>query len=355
MKRGPGSSWIAALALLLLFALPAWVPSVAWRLQPAKALDVVVVDKATPFEHAAIPWLLQAMKIVNKEGRFLDSARDYVGFDAAIGKGRDLTDEDLADADVLVMRGWGADPLGLDRSPPIHRGLTDDESSVVDAFAARGGMVLGDVSALASGDDARRRLEALFGVRWTKWLARYWTNLRDPNEVPRWVGEVYERVNGRPFDLQGGGVVFVQQGGDIVVLRDHDDLRTGGILQERTRGGAVLDLPERGEFASWMDVVESVGSEVVCEHVVATTQAGEQKLVAHGLSPRFPAVTRRWNAWYFAGDFDGEPKDLGNPERAWLLAYRQAEAGCSRHTANEGFFWGWYMPIVSRLLASHAK
>jgi hypothetical protein len=368
VKLQPALLWSATLGAL---ALAAVTPLVAWRLQTAKTLDVVIVDKTAPFRdyraHAAIPWLLHAMKIRDRGGRFLDPERDYVGFDPVSKKGHDLTDDDLASADVLVVTDtYGVyagdyerpgEQAALDRSPKIYGGLTDDEARVIEAFASRGGMVLGEFNAFASptGDEARKRLEALFGVRWTKWVARYWPNLRDPNEVPRWVSGIYERVNGHPLDMRGGGFVFVREDSDIVVLRDEEDLRSGIVAQERTPGGAVFDFPERGAFANWMDIVDATGSEVLYEHVVATTPAGERKLASHGLSRRFPAVTRRWEAWYFAGDFVDSTMDLGSPERAWLLAYRRAAVGCERAAADEAFFWGWYAPIMSRLLASRAR
>jgi hypothetical protein len=346
------------------------LPYAAWRLQRARTLDVVILDKTAAFrndrEHAAIPWLLHAMKIEGRSRTFLDPARDYIGFDPVTRKGRDLSDEDVADADVLVVADtYGVyagdyeppgDQAALERSPRIYGGLTYDEARVIDAFAARGGMVIGEFNAFASPTDeqARARVEALFGVRWTKWVARYWPDLRDEKQVPRWVGRVYERVYGRPFDVTGGGLVFVREDSDIVVLEDGRDLRSGIVSQERTPGGAVFEFPERGAFAYWIDVVEATASEIIYEHVVDTTPAGDAQLAAHGLARRFPAVTRRWGTWYFAGDFLDRAMDLGDPERAWLLPMRRATVGCGG-AADEGSFWGWYVPIVARLLASRAR
>jgi hypothetical protein len=360
---------IAAITLVVSALIVA--PYAAWRLQTPRTLEVVIVDKTAPFrnyrEHAAIPWLLHAMKIKSATGNFLDPERDYIGFDPVTRRGHDLTGEDLAYADVLIVTDtYGVyvgdyerpgDQAALERSPKIYGGFTDDEARAVEAFATRGGMVLGEFNAFASPtvERARARLESLFGVRWTKWVARYWPNLRDANEVPQWLGHIYERVHGHPFDLTGGGLVFVREDSDIVVLRDGEDLHAGVVSQVRTPGGAVFDFPERGAFWYWMDVVETTGSEVLYEHVVDTTPAGEKKLAEHGLSRRFPAVTRRWDAWYFAGDFVDNTIDLGYPERAWLLTLRRARVGCGGAPADEGFFWGWYAPIVSRLLASRAR
>jgi hypothetical protein len=363
------TSWRIVAALVVAVTLTA-APYVSWRLASPKTLEVVIVDKTVPFvdyrEHTAVPWLLHAMKITNASGTFLDPARDYVGFDPASKKGHDLTDADVASADVLVVTDtYGVyagdyerpgDQAALERSPKIYGGVSDDEARVIEAFAGRGGMVLGEFNTFASptADAARARVESIFGVRWTGWVARYWPDLQDRNEVPRWVGRVYEHVMGHQFDLRGGGLVFIRADTDIVVLRQDEDLRGGIVSQVRTPGGAVFDFPERGAFWYWMDLVEATASEVLYEHVVDTTPAGEKKLTAHGLPRRFPAVTRRWEAWYFAGDFVDSSIELGSPERAGLLPLRRAAAGCGGAT-DERFFWGWYAPIVSRLLASRAR
>jgi hypothetical protein len=354
-------------ALLVLLA----TPRIAWWLEPSRTLEVVIVDKTVPFnnfrEHAALPWLLHAMKLRDSIGHFLDPSRDYIGFDPVARVGHDLSGDKLTYADVLfVTDTYGVyvgdyerpdNQAALERSPKIYGGVTDDEAQVIEAFAARGGMVIAEFNAFASPteDGPRARLEELFGVRWTRWVARYWPNLQDANEVPRWVGRVYRRVTGHPFDVAGGGLVFVREDRDILVLRDGEDLEPGVVSQQRTARGAVFGFPERGTFWYWMDVVEATDGEVLYEHVVDATAAGKQKLAAHGLPLRFPALAKRRDAWYFAGDFVDTSFDLGSPERAWLLSYRQTRSGCSGAGAEEGFFWGWYAPIVSRLFASRAR
>ena len=369
MKRLGVSVRVALTALGALTALA--TPSILWRIQPSKTLGVVVVDKTVPFrnyrEHAAIAWLLHAMKIKEPGGAFLDPARDYLGFDPDTRRGVDLTADRVAEADMLFL----ADTYGvyagdyerpgeqaaLERSPKIYGGLSEDEARVIEDFAAHGGLLVGEFNAFASPTDdrTRARLEALFGVRWTRWVARYWPNLRDGNEVPRWVARLYEHVYGAPFDLHGGGLVFVHDDGDIVVLRDDEDLGARIVTQERTPAGAVFGFPERGAFYYWFDVVEPTASEVLYEHVVDATEAGERKLAAHGLSRRFPAVTRRWEVWYFAGDFVDTAMDLGSPERAGILRWRQARSLLGGVSVEEGTFWGWYAPILSRLFAARAR
>ena len=346
-------------------------PRIAWRLMRARTLKVVVVDKTVPFrnyrEHDAIPWMLRAMKIHGPSGEFLDPARDYIGFDPATRTGRDLTAADLASADTLIVtdtygvyRGdydHPGDTAALERSPKIYGGLTEDEAAVIEDFHARGGLVLAEFNTFASPTPtpARARLEALFGVRWTRWVARYWPDLQDPREVPRWVGAAYERAYGAPFDLTGAGLVFVHEDGDIVVLRARDDLDAEVLTQERTPVGDEFAFPARGAFWYWIDVLDPAGADVLYDHVVHATEAGRLKLSKHGLPVRFPAVTRRDDAYYFAGDFVDSGIDLGNPQRAGLLSYEESRGQGCAHGEGESYFWGFYAPIMSRLLASRAR
>jgi hypothetical protein len=347
----------------------AFGPHLAWWFMPSRTLSVTIVDKTVPFrnyrEHAAIPWILHAMKVRSPAGRFLDPAQDYRGFDPVTKTGHDLTDDDLASADTLVVTDTygvyqgdyehGGERAALERSAKIYGGLSYTEVAAIEAFAARGGLVLAEFNTFASPTEpaARSRLEVLFGVRWTRWVARYWSDLQDANEVPRWVGATYERVYRAPFDLTGPGLVFVHEDGDIVVLRDTIDLDRDVLTQDRTPTGAEFGFPERGRFRYWVDLVDSAGADVLYEHVVHATAAGQAKLAAHGLPLRFPAVTRRAVAYYFAGDFADSGLDLGSPERAYLIGYRRARAvGCGG--GDESYFWSFYAPIMARLLASRA-
>jgi hypothetical protein len=358
--------WIA-LALAVVFS-----PQIAWKLQRPRTLDVVIVDKTVPFrkyrEHAGIPWLLHAMKIRGSSGHFLDAASDYIGFDPGTRKGTDLTAEHLAHADALVITDTYGVYLGdyerpneeaaLERSPRIYGGLSETEANAIEAFAGRGGLVVGEFNTFASPTPlpARRTMERVFGVRWTRWVARYWPDLQDTSEVPKWVGRVWENINHTPFDMKGGGIVFVREDQDIEVLLDGDDLESRAVSQERTPRGEALGLPERGAFRFWMDVVDATDAEVLYEHVIGATMAGKFKLARHGLGDRFPALTKRDKSWYFAGDFVDTTIELGNPERLGIVRWRTLTSGFWSRTAPEDtFFWDLYAPVVTQLFAERAR
>jgi hypothetical protein len=359
--------WIAALALLA--ATIGFGPRLGWLLMAPRPRKVVVVDKSVPFqkyrEHQNLHWLLRAWKVPDPSGRFLEPERDYLGFDPIERVGRDLRPEDLSSADVLfvadtygVYRGdylRPGDVAALERSPKIYGGMTSSEAAALIEFGDRGGLVVAEFNTFASPTDeaTRRRLEAFFGLRWTRWVGRYWPNLRDPSEVPSWVGEVYERLHQRPFDLTGPGLVFVRDDADMVILQPPHHLEPSIMAMLRTAEGDDIDgLPERGWYRFWTDVVEAEGAEVVYEFEVQCTPRGRALLQEHGLRARFPAVLRHptrsgRHSWYLAGDFVDTLTELGDAERWGLLSWRRVVL---RGTPEARFMWGWYAPLMERIV-----
>jgi hypothetical protein len=186
-------------------------------------------------------------------------------------------------------------------------------------------------------------------------VARYSPDLAEESEVPAWLGRLYQRVTGKPFDLTGPALVFIKDDVDVVVLRPGEDLGADVVAQLRTPAGAAYGFPPRGAYWFWMDVVEATDGEVLYEHVVDVTEGGAERLRRHGLPARFPAFVKRKTAYYFAGDFVDTTIELGDPERFGLVEYRTRTAGCGGgDVGTDGFFWGFYAPIVTRLFASRA-
>ncbi len=363
-----------ALTLLLALALIAAIytsPRWIWHLVKPRTLAVTVVDKTVPFrryrEHEALHWLLRAMKVTLPSGRFAQPELDYVGYDPVARVGHDLQSRDLSHRGLLFI----ADTYGvyhgdyerpgevaaLERSPKIYGGLQPDELTAMEDFAGRGGLILAEFNTFASPTEpaVRARAEQLFGARWTRWVGRYWSNLQDPEEVPRWVGRVYERVYHRPFDLTGGGMVFVREDEDMVVLRAGEHLTGEVITQERTEIPAVGmgSLPAQGRFTYWLDVVEATNADVLYEHRVHATPAGRALLQAHGIPAHFPAVLRRRggpDVWYLAGDFVDSGVDKGPAERAFIIERRRFTGAWVGHHAIEATLWSWYLPLTRSIL-----
>ena len=353
------------LALVAVFA----GPTLAWRLQRARPLAVVVLDKTVPFrnyrEHDTFTWLLHAMKVPRPNGRYLDPARDYVGFDPRSRAGSALGEAQLRDAAMLfVADTYGVyvddyrvpgDVAHMERSSLIFGGIDEPEARAIEAFAARGGAVVAEFNTFASPTEqpARAVLENLFGVRWTHWVGRYWDNLQDPNEVPRWVGRVYTQIYHRPFDLRGPGFAFFRDDEDMVVLQPGRHLGPAVSTIVRTSEAPELtDLPPGGSYRYWLDIVVPTRCDVVYEHRLDLLPEGARLLAAHGIPAGFPALVRRREgprAWYFSGDFVDSGATRGDPERAGLLAWRRAMASPESDPAG-AFLWQWYAPVMEHIV-----
>lgn len=341
-----------------------WGPHFAWLARAKRSARLVIVDKTVPFrnyrEHAALTWLFHALKIATPSGRYYQEGRDYVGFDPIHRQGRELTAADLEHAQGLFITDtYGVyvgdyarpgDIAALERSPEIYGGISQPEADAVAAYAHRGGLTVAEFNAFASptGEAARATMEGLFGLRWTKWVARYWNDLGNDDEVPQWLRRDYVRRYGAELEHHGSALVFVREDEDIVVLRPGIDLRPDILLISRT-ADADPKWPAAARYVYWLDVIEPAGGSVMYEYEVAATEAGANTLAAHGLPTHFPAVVHgERDAWYFAGDFIDTATELGDPERAGLLAWRRVTRG---DLGGDGsVLWGFYFPILEALL-----
>lgn len=358
---------VKAAAVLLLLAALIFGPHQLWKLRARSTGSIVVLDKTVPFEkyreHENIFWLLHALKIAGPDGRYLEAATDYFGFDPKTRTGRELGPKDLEEADLLfVADTYGVyvgdyeqpgDVAALERSPKIYGGLSVAEAKAIDRFVGKGcNSVIGEFNTFASPteDAARAVMERRFGARWTRWVARFWPNVKDENEVPSWVGRVYERVFDRPFDVEGPALIFVRDDADMVVLQPsrHFEDEEEIITVNKTER-APDDWPDAGAYYFWLDVIEATTADVLYEYRVEVNEEGRAELEAHGLRPVFPAVVQRPGATYLAGDFVDLPVELGDPERAGLLGLRRFRAAVGG-TYNERFIWGWYAPLMEILV-----
>ena len=358
-------AWLVRLPPVALLAVAwLWGPHLVWLARPKRNAKVVIVDKTVPFrnyrEHAAFSWLLHALKVVAPTGRYYQEGRDYQGYDPIHRRGHDLTSADLEDAEGLFIADtYGVyvgdyarpgDVAALERSPEIYGGLRADEATAIDAYARRGGLTIAEFNAFASPTEpgARATLEATFGLHWTKWVARYWEDLGNDEEVPQWLRRDYLRRYGVELEHHGSALVFVREDEDIVALRPGIDLQSDVLVMERT-SAANPDWPARARYVYWLDVVEATTATVVYDYEIAVTDAGARQLAQHGLPTRFPAVLHGLqHSWYFAGDFIDTATEMGDPERAGLLAWRRRTRG--EIGADGAVLWGFYFPLLEQLL-----
>ncbi len=352
---------LPALALLAIYE---WGPHWWWLARTGTPAKILIVDKTVPFrnyrEHAAFTWLLHNLKITTPSGDPYREESNYLGYDPNQKVGHDLTADDVQDADAIFFGDtYGVyvgdykrpgDVAALERSQKIYGGISREEATLLDAYAQKGGTLIAEFNTFASPteDAPRAQMEAIFGAKWTHWVARYWEDLSNDEEVPQWLRRDYLRRYGVELEHKGSALVFVHEDDDIVALRPGEDIDADVMTMEKTSAGDA-SWPKTAHYVYWFDVVELTTGTSVYDYRVETTDAGAKKLAEHKLPVKFPAVIHAArNTWYFAGDMIDTAAEKGDPERAGLLTWRRYTRGSIG--ADGSVLWGFYFPILEDLI-----
>jgi hypothetical protein len=370
--------WTGPILAAALFVL---IPRACYELRPARRLDVCVLDKTVPFrnwyEHRSLYWLLLHLNVVKANGENYALERDYLGAYPPPVPGdppertRDLTVEDVLGARLIYLAdtyGVYRDDLkskermdaALERSPKLYGGLTTEEARAAAGAIDSGKTLVAEFNTLGSptGDDARTTLETALGVRWTRWIGRYFARLEDVSEVPQWMRNDYEREWKKPWRFEGPGYVLMQDDAHCEVLRVGFEADIIGLTIERERpidphlGGAADGVP----YPYWFDiVVDTPETKRLASFTWHLKDAGRQRLKVRGLPDRFPAVTRRASprggaAWYFAGDFADNPMDPRPVPFLGYLRIRHLVEGLKRTPSESAFYWRFYVPMLETIL-----
>jgi len=369
---------------VVVVALCVLVPWACYGYRPALRIDLAVLDKTVPFrnwfEHRSLYWLLAHLNVVKADGSHYGVERDYVGAYPPPVPGdppertRDLSASDVAGARLVYLAdtyGVYRDDLksqermvaALDRSPKIYGGLTPDEAAAAAGALTAGKTLIAEFNTLGSptGDDAKTTLEAALGVRWTRWIGRYFSRLEDVGEVPQWVRNDYEREWGQPWRFEGPGYVLMQDDAHCEVLRVGFEVDAIGLTIEREPpvDAHLEGAADRVPYPYWFDVVETPDAKRLASFAWHLKPAGRDRLKARGLPERFAAVTRRAPAsggvaWYFAGDFADNPMDPRPVPFLGYLGFRHLVEGLKVAPSETAFYWRFYVPMMESILADTA-
>jgi len=366
----------------IVIALAVVIPWSIYALRPERPLSLVVLDKTVPFtnrlEHRSLFWLLRYRKFVRPDGRAYDASTDYLGAfpPPADPGGRperivDLGPGAVRGADVVYLVdtygvyeedlvSGSAMKAALERSPKIYGGLLPEEAAAVDEAVREGAVLIAEFNTLGSptGAEAREALERTLGVRWTRWIGRYFPSLDDGREVPEWLRRDWEREWGKPWEFRGPGYALLQDDAHCEVLRVGTESKPIGLTLERER---PVDPILRGAWDAtpypyWFDVVApGPGTRVLASFQWHLTPAGRERLAARGLPERFAAVTLveapgAGPAYYFAGDFADNPMpDFTVPLAGFPTWMRWLQAG-RLAPSESAFYWRFYAPTMTALL-----
>ncbi len=366
---------------MLLVAVLFLLPWGCYLSRPATEMKVVVLNKTVPYrtwvEHRSLFWLMKHLKIRNRAGESYNSRKDYLGAFPGLEPGdrpaatRDLALSDALGADLVYIAdtyGVYEDDLksgsrmkaALERSRKIYGGLEQSEADAAVAALHAGKKLVVEFNTLASptGTAARETMEQALGVRWTRWVGRYFPRLEDEDEVPRWLVENYELESDRPWEFEGAGYVLLQDDAHVEVLRvGEESKRDGLVLMREQPVDPVLNEARDGvSYAFWFSIVEpSDDVKVLATFRWNLTQEGQNRLLARGLPMTFPAVVRRMApgggvAYYFAGDFADNPMPQIQVPLAGYTRFKRSFERVRLYPSEASFYWRFYVPMMSRIL-----
>lgn len=375
--------FVVGIFLMTLFVFSCASSPVRWILKAESPWRVAVVDKTVPHanyrEHGALFWVLRHAKISSPQGeRDWTLSRHYVGFTPTPddpdqrGKGRDLTERDLDNANLLfladtygVYEGDYLDPregtAALDYSAKIYGGLSSEEADIVSRFADGGGHLIAEFNTFASPtmQPARETMERLLGLRWTGWTGRYFQELSDDTEVPVWARREYEKQYEEEWAFEGPGYLLVRDDATLFVLREALDVTREGLTIRVRSGGTMMDgILDGMAFNYWFDIVAAdQDSQVPAMFHFELLDSGRALAKRFGVPTEFPAVvvaSRDPLRMYFAGDFSDAAGSLGP---YWLeglpwLNKKLLSMWFPHSASPESFYWGFYIPLLRNTFAA---
>ncbi len=359
-----------------------------WQLKPKKFLNLFILDKSSLTiegkERYSLFWALNYNKYVQPDGSLYDVTRDYYGFFSAEDQDYGVADLSaytsaqldslakvydmvyIADTYGIYQRDWFRE--SWDSSPEqagdlLYGGLDSTELTFLTLMKSRQKPMIIEFSTMTppTSREIRHALEQLLHLRWSGWTGRYFISLdtlRNP-EVPGWAIRMYEEQYNRCWDFETSGIVLVNNRQGIVVLEHKRHLvREVPLIQATEAGRADYGLPRELPYPFWFNIVRPVKGQHrrLANYLIKTTPLGAQLLDRYHIPAGFPAVlAARGDAalYYFAGDFADNPiRDISISRFQGITIFRGAFYNKHKIEDRRQFFWRFYLPLVSRILAA---
>jgi len=359
-----------------------------WLVKSRKPMNLFILDKSSLIpegkERYALFWVLNYNKYVQPDGSLYDVTRDYFGFfpqeqhryhtvdlstsrpDQLDSLARVYDMAYIADTYGVYQRDWFQESRDSSPDQPndlLYGGLDSTELVFLKHLHQRQKPIVMEFASLIppTSSKIRRELEALLHLRWSGWTGRYFISLdtlRNP-EVPLWAIRMYEDQYDRCWDFKTSGIVLVNSRQGIVVLENERDLiREVPYLQATKTGQADYGLPREIPYAFWFNIVyaDKNHHRKLAYFVLNPTVLGAQLLNKYNIPRSFPAVLvsrEDTPVYYFAGDFADNPiQDIAMSYFRGITVFRGAFYNKHKIEDRRQFFWRFYLPLVSRILAT---
>ncbi len=376
--------------VLLIVALLIGGYILTWHLLPTREIDLLVVDKTVPDEdyreHSAIFWIAEHRRFTRPEGQFYQKDEDYLGYHPETEAKETLTEEDLPGIDLLYL----ADTYGIydyeegievyeEKLPHEHQdieliygGFDQEEAEAITDFAAEENRILiGEHNIFGYPTyldrEAAEILQDLFAVSYDGWLTRYYADL---DETAYWMKELYTRIYGREWDLEGTGMVFVREDvtgldwyTDLVII-EQDQFKTPWPVVKSTEHELLAGAAQEAPYLYWMEMLtideSNEHTEILAYYELPVKEESREALRARGLPDRFPAVIKHdppgmAKSIYFAGDFADQLPALLPAGLTGSAAIQRFISYIPGLPVQYRFYFQWYEPVLHNILDAGRK
>ena len=380
LKTSSGS--LIRLVILLVLLTPLWL-YIAWLLTEKRKLVVAIVDKTVlnkkGQEHVSINWILNQEKFTKNRKELYNREKDYYGFFPLddqkfqikglerfnnsrleqLSKDVDLVY--LTDTYGIYKNEWYHENTDTTVAGILYGGMSQQDLYFIKQMQARHKLIITEFNCLATPTDpaVRTSFEKTFGIRWTKWIGRYFPSLDTINnpDLPRWLTALYRKKHNGNWPFRKSGIALVNTDDHVLILENNTHLKQdlpliiSGKEEQRYYG-----LPASIPYSFWFDVIvpDSSRNRVVSSFQIDVNEAGKKLLAAHGLRSNFPAITAHvgsdYRFFYFSADFSDNPLSLSSSyfkKIAWfkMFLYNRRDP-----LDRSSFFWNVYQPMVTRIL-----
>jgi len=382
------------LLVLFIFTLPLnlWLQ---WHFAEHKEMNVFVLDKTVlnqkTQEHLSFNWVLKHNKYVKQNNEFYIPNKDYYGF-FPDGKGgnsiKDIeqnTEEELNSlADEYDMV-YYTDLYGIyslewhneypqikpdqlprrvgEHSQLIYGGLTKNELEFLKLMKSRKKLIINEFNIIASptSNTLRKEYEQEFHVNWSGWVGRHFENLDTTinKELPIWMIRNYKKQNNNEWPFKKSGIAFISSDAKVVILENETHLNNKvPIINTPTNIAKYYGIAENIMYPLWFDICSTnTSNEVISNYNIKTNSKGDSILHKWGIPKEFPAVIKNkkdYPYYYFAGDFADNPISMKTAKYKHIdkfnfLLYK------SNTNEQGGFFWNYYIPLLSTILDDYYK
>lgn len=346
-------------------------PLIIWQLKTTTFINSLIIDKTvsnTSYrEHKGLVWIMNNLKYFNKAtNKPFDYEKDYYGFYPQDGKNYEIKEFPkaiekpdliyLTDTYGVYSEDLNKENLRGNRSNAIYGGLTTDEIKDIRTLL-NNNTIISEFNTLASPTnyEARKEMEDIFGMEWTGWIGRYFTDLSSENtEVPTWLIKNYEMQYLKFWDFKGPGFAFVKEDDTVVILCEGKDV-TNKLNKIVFTEEALKEFKVKNfvDYYYWFDVIKPKNNgEVLATYNLSLTDSGKSMLSKYGIEGEFPAIIRtkgNYTSYYFAGDFADKDQIPSKYQISGLYLLNKLTT-IKVQGEQEHFYWNVYYPLMERVL-----